>query len=254
MNSLSMQPLTSLNEHRSRLGLPPSRNLISSPAYNMENRSRNSPAYQGNLALRRNVPAEITDEENCRLRITGLPRDCTVHQLLGSIRDIGPVFASHIIHPSSSPPLQLDSATDLSIWETAAASLTFWSAPAANEFLRRHDARPFTVENHQTRVIRHRIRTESVDVNGQSRVLRIVGDPSVVNPDHLERVFSYDWQIVYDTDYVQFNRNFGGGYSNEVIWAFGSFRAQAHTVHKNINRCFAGRAQAVYMADPCAMP
>ncbi|KAI1121614.1 hypothetical protein F5Y10DRAFT_271897 [Nemania abortiva] len=249
VNICTWWPLHNLNQHRARLGLPPSRNLISSAASGVMNQQRqptNSPAYQGDPSLPRNIPAAIPDELNCRLWITGLPPTCTVHQLLGNIRGIGPIFACHITQPNLTGPR---------IWETAAASLTFFAASAANEFLRQssYPNQPFTVGGHRTRMVRHRIRTDSEPVNGQSRVLRIVGDPSIVRPDVLSRVFSELWNIRFDTDFVQFRLGFDGRGNNEVIWAFGSFRAQAHTVHRKINNDFRGRAQALYMADPCAL-
>ncbi|GAW18088.1 hypothetical protein ANO14919_075590 [Xylariales sp. No.14919] len=203
--------------------------------------TRNSLAYQGNVLLRRNICAAIPDELNCRLWITGLPAACTVHQLLECIRGIGPVYACHINQPNSTGP---------KIWETAAASLTFFTADAANRFLEWNAVQPFTVAGHVTKIVRHRIRTESVPVNGRSRVLRIVGDAEIVQPNYLHRLFSGDWQIRFDTDYIQFTAGEGGG-SNEIIWAFGSFRAQAHVICMKINRLFIGRVRAIYIADPC---
>ncbi|KAI1300346.1 hypothetical protein F5Y03DRAFT_397293 [Xylaria venustula] len=236
-----MNWLDILNSHRARLGLGPSRNLLSSMVGGIGTKPENSPAYQGNTSLPRNICAPIPDELNCRLWITGLPASCTVHQLLEAIRGIGPVFACHITKPSISGP---------KVWKTAAASLTFFTADAANRFLQLNDLQPFTVSGHRTRIVRHRIRTESVNVNGRSRVLRIVGDPEIVHPGYLNRVFSEEWMIRFDTDYIQFAAD-GEGKANEIIWAFGSFRAQAHIICASINKCFIGRAMAIYVADPC---
>ncbi|TGJ84830.1 hypothetical protein E0Z10_g3903 [Xylaria hypoxylon] len=236
----ALEPLQDLNAFRARLGLPPSRHLISSVANLQQPQGENSRAYQGNVFLRRNIPAAIADEQNCRLWITGLPPTCTVHQLLKCI-SIGPIYACHINEPNSTGP---------KIWETAAASLTFFTADAANRFLALDAVQRFTVEGHVTRMVRHRIRTESVYVNGRSRVLRIVGDPNIVQPEYLSRIFSEGWEIRFDTDYMRFTADEEGKF-NEIIWAFGSFRAQAHVIYMNINKFFAGRAQAMYIADPC---
>ncbi|KAI0541044.1 hypothetical protein GGR58DRAFT_457712 [Xylaria digitata] len=219
------------------MGLPPSRNLISSGYRG----AGNSQAYQGNIRLSRNICAAIPEELNCRLWITGLPSDCTVHRLLGHIRGIGPVYACHINKPTT---------TGSRIWQTSAASLTFFTADAANRLLACDAERPFTVEGHVTKIVRHRIRTEPIPVNGRSRVLRIIGDVNIVRPDFLERVFSEIWNIRFDTDYMR--RVDNGSYDvNELIWAFGSFRAQAHVICMKINRYFAGYAQAIYIVDPC---
>ncbi len=236
----TLEPLHTLNTHRARLGLGPSKNLISSEFGTTKIHPENSPAYQGNTSIPRNICAPIPDELNCRLWITGLPATCTMHQILGRISE-GPIFACHITKPSLWGP---------KIWATAAASLTFFTADAANRFLERNALEPFTVEGRQTKVVRHRIRTESVDVNGRSRVLRIVGDPRIVQPEYLNRLFTEDWMIQFDTDYVQFTPD-ENGKANEIIWAFGSFRAQAHMVYINVNKRFTGRAQAIYVADPC---
>ncbi|KAI1428348.1 hypothetical protein F5Y12DRAFT_782761 [Xylaria sp. FL1777] len=240
----SLEPLHTLNAYRAALGLGPSKNLISSTTGTLEIPQENSLAYQGNTALRRNICAPIPNELNCRLWITGLPATCTVNQLLGCIRGIGPIYACHITKPNS---------TGAKVWETAAASLTFFTAEAANRFLEQDALHPFTVADHRTKIVRHRIRTESVNVNGRSRVLRIVGDPRIVHPDYLARVFTHDWTVRFDTDYVQFTPDADGGAANEIIWAFGSFRAQAHTICMNINKAFVGRAQAIYVADPCVL-
>ncbi|KAI0424565.1 hypothetical protein F5Y09DRAFT_347580 [Xylaria sp. FL1042] len=238
---VSLKPLHTLNAFRASLGLGPSENLISSAIDAKENQLENSPAYQGDISLRRNICAPIPDELNCRLWITGLPKGCTVHKLLRCIRGIGPIFACHITRANP---------TGAKAWDTAAASLTFFTADAANYFLGQDAINPFTVEGHRTRIVRHRIRTESVCVGGRSRVLQIVGDADVVRPGYLQRVIAEEWKIRFDTDFVRFCADEGRGV-NEIIWAFGSFRAQAHIICMKINKKFGGRARAIYISDPC---
>ncbi|KAI0505260.1 hypothetical protein F5B22DRAFT_651886 [Xylaria bambusicola] len=240
---LDLAPLHYLNEFRKLHGLGPSRNLISSIITETEvdketQLENNSPAYHGNKTLRRNICADISQEQSCRLWIMGLPPTCTVHQLLSCIRGIGPIFACHLTPP------RVDGTK---IWETSAASLTFFTADAANKFLARHIADPFTVGGFKTKVVKHMIKTKGVSVNGRSRVLRIVGDPDIVQPELLYCVITEDWGVNFDTDYIHFNP----GTTNEIIWAFGSFRAQAHIICVSINTVFEGRAQAIYIADPC---
>ncbi|KAI1365710.1 hypothetical protein F5Y08DRAFT_352642 [Xylaria arbuscula] len=225
---LDVAPRDYLNAYREMLGLRKSTNLICSRQ------------YRGNLKIEANNCADIPEEENCRLWITGLPPTCTHSQLLSSIRGIGPVYASHITEPQQDGPRT---------WETSAASLTFFTADATNKFLAQHAAvEPFTVGGFKTKVIRHRIKTRGAAVNGRSRVLRIVGDSWLVEPERLHRVITVEWGVRYDTDFMQFTP---GGAVSEVVWAFGSFRAQAHIIFGNINRFFSGRARAMYIADPC---
>ncbi|KAI1356957.1 hypothetical protein F5Y01DRAFT_8185 [Xylaria sp. FL0043] len=238
---VTLEPLHTLNAFRFSLGLGPSRNLISSTLGAKEIPPENSPAYQGDTSLPRNVCAPIPAELNCRLWITGLPEGCTVNKLLSCIRCIGPIFACHITRPKQA---------GTKAWETAAASLTFFTADAANHFLEQDAVRPFTVDGHRTKIVRHRIRTESVDVKGRSRVLQIVGDPEVVRPEYLERLITEEWNVRFDTDFMRFEAD-EERKLNKIVWAFGSFRAQAHTVCMKINKYFVGRAQAIYIADPC---
>ncbi|KAI8953753.1 hypothetical protein F4801DRAFT_596990 [Xylaria longipes] len=238
----TLGPLNILNDFRARRGLPPSRNLISSAVLMTKAELGNSSVYPRYDSFRHNNSFLITDERNCRLWITGLPATCTVHALLEGIRGIGPVFACQIITPNL-PGAQP--------WETAAASLTFFTSDAANRFLQRAAVRPFTVARHVAKAARHRIHAESTHVNGRSRVLRIVGHPTIVRPQYLAHVFEACWLVRFDTDFVRFHADESGGW-NEITWAFGSFRGQAQVIHTKINRYLVGSARAMYLADPCA--
>ncbi|KAI1750954.1 hypothetical protein F4782DRAFT_531989 [Xylaria castorea] len=239
----TLRPLNILNEFRARMGLPASRNLISSAVLMTKTELGNSSTYPRYDSLRHNISALILKERNCRLWITGLPATCTVHEVLKVIRGIGPVSACQIIAPNSSGAKP---------WETAAASLTFFTADAANCFLERTAVRPFIVANHVAKVVRHRIHAESTHVNGRSRVLRIVGDPNIVRPQYLAQVFSESWLVQFDTDFIQFQPDKNGKW-NEITWAFGSFRGQAQVIYTKINRYLVGHAQAMYLADPCVL-
>jgi hypothetical protein len=271
---LTAEPIITLNAFRENLGLGPSKNLISSPAYDARlrqpsshlrspppcvspaaaesrvcqephrhGRERSSPAYQGDPNLPGNRCAPIPDEQNCRLWITGLPAECTVHQLLGKIEGVGPVYACHVNAPILSGPKRCS---------TAAASLTFFTADAATRFLNESKKKPFAVDGCETSIMRHRIKTESVPVSGRSRVLLIVGDPDIVRIETLAFLFSEIWHIRFDTDHVLFMPSEQEGGRNKVVWAFGSFRAQAQVIFTNVNRYFEGRAFALYQSDPCS--
>ncbi|KAI0864118.1 hypothetical protein F4860DRAFT_510978 [Xylaria cubensis] len=235
---VTLRPLNTLNEFRAQMGLPPSRNLLSSAILMTKTELGGSSVGPRDNSLRCNNNYPILEERNCRLWITDLPAKCTVHMLLERIRGIGPVFACSIITPNAKP------------WETAAASLTFFTADAANLFLERTAVRPFAVASHVAKVVRHRIHAEPIHVNGRSRVLRIVGHPMIVRPQYLAQVFSEFWRIRFDTDFIRFHANENGIW-NEITWAFGSFRGQAQAIYTKTNRYFAGQARAMYLADPC---
>ncbi|KAI1214776.1 uncharacterized protein F4807DRAFT_466248 [Annulohypoxylon truncatum] len=209
---------------------------------------RNCPSsrrYRGNRALSRNRSADISNEMNCRLWISGLPPGCTISELLKEVRGVGPIYATHIV-----PPLirVLETETKVDI-PTSAASLTFFTASAAHLFLIRHTIHPFTVGSYTTAVSRHRIRTKPVPVDGQSRVLVITGDPDIVTPEKLTSLFTEKWNIRYETDFMEYTPGQG---SNEIIWAFGSFRAQAEAVYIRLSKYPAKNITIRYESDPCA--
>lgn len=52
--------------------------------------------YMGDATNERNRSADIPDEQNCSLYITGLPVDVTVRDIFDDIRNIGKVFSLHI--------------------------------------------------------------------------------------------------------------------------------------------------------------
>ncbi|KAI0884381.1 uncharacterized protein GGS22DRAFT_189510 [Annulohypoxylon maeteangense] len=273
--------LEALNLHRRRLGLDPSQNLIGSGLsrmpegelfpflsiisptrpYNDENGDPDgllsssisaeniisdrdyppAPRYRGNRALSRNRSADIPHEMNCRLWIAGLPPNCTVSELLREVRDIGPVYATHIV-----PPLIHGTKVNIA---TSAASLTFFTASAAHMFLLRHSVYPFTVCGYTTCVSRHRIRTKPVPVDGQSRVLLITGDPEIVNPETLTSLFVEKWNIRFETDFMKYTPGKG---CNEIVWAFGSFRAQAQAAYIRLSQYPSRNITILYKPDPCA--
>ncbi|KAI1097242.1 hypothetical protein F4804DRAFT_328160 [Jackrogersella minutella] len=179
---------------------------------------------------------------NCRLWISGLPPTCTVKQLLSQIRGIGPVYAVHIVPP------QIDNTTSKTSISTSAASLTFFSEDAANKFLLRHDQQPITVGGYTIYIVRHRIRTKSFPADGQSRVLVISGNPEIVTPEHLTHLFSEEWNIRFDTEYVEFRQ---GHVTNEIVWAFGSFRAQAQAAYLFLSDLSREGISVHYAPDPC---
>jgi len=58
-----------------------------------------SPNYRGNPDLERNRSAAIPPDHNCSLFVTGLAPTTTTGELLGAIRDVGRVYATHINGP-----------------------------------------------------------------------------------------------------------------------------------------------------------
>ncbi|KAI0847247.1 hypothetical protein F5Y00DRAFT_123924 [Daldinia vernicosa] len=133
---------------------------------------------------------------------------------------------------------------------TSAASVTFFSHYDANFFLAKHAAIQFMVNGYRATIHKHRIRTVSIDVNGQSRVLIIRGHPYCVDPQWLTWLFTEKFKIHYDTDYLIYTP---GRVTSEVIWAFGSFRAQAHTIYNRLTQEFSNSMTVTYGTDPCSV-
>lgn len=158
----------------------------------------------------------------------------------GAAQNIGAIYASHIV-----PPLvHTDPTPENPNIPTAAASITFFRTSDANRFL----VTPFTVDGFLTTATRHRIRTRETPVNGRSRVLVIRGSPSNVNPVHLQRIFREDFGIKFDVDFIRQQEQNGLG---EVIFAFGSFRAQAQAAYIGLRKHFRGSITVCYGPDPC---
>lgn len=78
--------------------------------------------YMGDYTNDKNKSADIPDEKNCSLYITGLPLDVTVKDIFDDIRDIGKVFSLHI-----SPPKEGKS--------KRAAAIVFFTRAAAGKQL-----------------------------------------------------------------------------------------------------------------------
>ncbi|CAJ2506213.1 Uu.00g003430.m01.CDS01 [Anthostomella pinea] len=175
--------------------------------------------YRGDLSLARNQSADIPDSNNCRLWITGLPPGCIVRQLLGAIRETGPIYATNI-----SPPV-IDASHAI---HTSTASLTFFTIEATTLFLNRHATNRFTVDGFPTTMVRHRIRTEPMNPGRRSWVLQTTGNPTIVTPENLTRIITQQWNIRFETDFVEY---VPGMEQSEIVWAFSGFRAQAHSSH-----------------------
>jgi hypothetical protein len=197
--------------------------------------------YKGDYTLPRNRPADIPEEQNCSVFITGLPGDVTTHQLLSIIRDTGRVWASVI-----NPPI--------SVQGTAAAKITFFTPAAAQTFLARANGQGqpgFVVRGHQTVVRPDRNRVPAADeLEGHTRCLMIAGPRDIVTEAGLAAYFSQRFR--FETDEVDFLVR--GQVINVVEWRFGSYRCQAQWAWRSIREDAFLQAQGVrvnFERDPC---
>ncbi|KAI1869497.1 hypothetical protein JX265_006587 [Neoarthrinium moseri] len=205
--------------------------------------TRNSRAYHGNLYLERNRDADIPDEENCRLWLTGIPPETHYGGLL-SFRNAGPIYASHLTEPQ----LYTRWSDGKEVYSRA-ASITFFRAEDANRFLLAHQDNNLRINGWMIDMRRHRIRTRSMHPCGRSRVLLIKGDPAVVHPRALDLIIRNVWRIYYDVDFLHYEEWNGCG---KLVIAFGSFRAQAQQVAFHLQTAYAQQVVIEYLDDPCA--
>ncbi|KAK3488041.1 uncharacterized protein B0T23DRAFT_364498 [Neurospora hispaniola] len=84
--------------------------------------------YMGDATNERNRSANIPDNLNCSLYITGLPIDITVRQIFDDIRNIGKVYSLHISPRGDSH-------------SRAAAAIVFFTRAAAERFYNRFSTR-----------------------------------------------------------------------------------------------------------------
>ncbi|CAJ2508856.1 Uu.00g138820.m01.CDS01 [Anthostomella pinea] len=192
--------------------------------------------YLGDLRLYRNTSANIPAEMSTRLWLTGLPAFCTYHQFFMAIRGGGRVYATHVVDPNDNIP-------------TSAASMTFFSETDANAFIERCQSTPLMLGHHEVSVRIHRIFTEAVRTNSQSRALCITGHPYVADPKFLDWLFREKWGIKYDVDMVLHTP---GTSSSRVVYVFGSVRGQSERIYSRLIRDFSNSVSVKYLKDPAA--
>ncbi|KAI1777468.1 hypothetical protein F4818DRAFT_439822 [Hypoxylon cercidicola] len=160
---------------------------------------------------------EVPPSQNCSLHIGNLPPDCTISDLLGSIRDIGKVYASNIRPPTNE-------------YHTAAAKLVFWDRDAVDRFLKLASEGKFTVGRYVpiVRMNNHRAAAQSQSI--LSRVLLIRGPRQIVEQSYLEnffrKLFRYDLETVVVVDRSEF--------FTKLEFRFSSYRCQASNAMKYV--------------------
>ncbi|KAB5523890.1 hypothetical protein GE09DRAFT_1257647 [Coniochaeta sp. 2T2.1] len=200
-----------------------------------------SPNYRGNIHIPRNKSADIPDNHNCGLFITGLPPTVTITELLATVRDCGRVYATHINGPEPENGHY-----------TCAAKLIFFERKAADIFYQRHMFGGLTIAGHpgyRARVTWNRIKSaEPPYPKNVTRVLMIVGPSVFVNPDSLTAYFKSKFD--FEVDQI-FDRGSMGD-RRGVEYRFGSFRCQAEAAKMALAREMADQGVQVHFGpDPC---
>ncbi|KAI1389073.1 uncharacterized protein F4822DRAFT_429685 [Hypoxylon trugodes] len=196
--------------------------------------------YRGDMSLPSNTGADVKEEDNTNLWITGLPGSITYHELLGAITKTGRIRSSVINQPNEGTA-------------TAAASISFFKRQEAEVLYHAIDEGKLMIGGQFPRVRWNRNRVaEPKTTEYVSRVLLVVGDLQVVNREYLERFWA--GKFVYDIDEVI---NHGtttaedSGPLGRLEYRFGSWRAQAAMAAKSLNEELAGFLKTEFGKDPC---
>lgn len=194
-----------------------------------------SPNYLGNPNIDRNRSADIPPEKNCSVFITGLSPDLTTADLLGSIRNIGRIYATHINQPDPNKG-----------HHTCAAKVVFFERVAAERFYKQFHETGFWVRNRPSyvgRVVWNRIRSAEQDPNGKkSRVLLISGPKNIVNQKSLVHYFESKITFQIETIRTYYVHVPAGaatqpGRERELVeFRFGSYRCQAEAAKMALAR------------------
>ncbi|OTA93155.1 hypothetical protein M434DRAFT_11824 [Hypoxylon sp. CO27-5] len=181
-----------------------------------------------------NESQDIEANASCSLWVTGLPPDCTVKDLLSSIRSAGKIFGCNINPPSDTG-------------RTSAAKIVFWDRAGTNKFLNQYVWGLFKVKDYKPKVIMNRILAASQPPSNRSRVVRVVGPDAIVNEEYLERYFKQhffynleEFSLIYHNEETKVAR---------VEIRFSSHRAQAAAAAIWINLARGGKENAVEGMD-----
>ncbi|OHE91001.1 hypothetical protein CORC01_13713 [Colletotrichum orchidophilum] len=201
-----------------------------------------SPNYQGDPLNMQNQSAQINNNENTALWLTGLPTNCTYKMLLEAIArcaPIGKVFSTVInaANPAANMPF-------------AAAKVVFFNRVAAANCLRAIVQGRVVVGGRRPSARWNRIKSASQPDTSRSRVILIRGPSSLISRDALESWFSQCFR--YQTEDILVHPRQAGVTTLE--WRFGSYRAQATSAAQVLSRVKLGNTKLEWRwgLDPCA--
>lgn len=160
----SFPPHDALSRHepvpaRPRIPNPLDSVVVAQYNHAMAQRERRDRTYINNLWAQR---AEIPVSQSCSLHISNLPPDCTISQLLGSIRGVGKIYASNTRPPTDK-------------YHTAAAKIVFWDRASVDRLLTRSFQGAFIIGRYTPHVRMNDHRVAAQPQSEQSRVLQIDG-------------------------------------------------------------------------------
>ncbi|KAI1079750.1 hypothetical protein F5B20DRAFT_580905 [Whalleya microplaca] len=202
--------------------------------------------YQG--CVKNNESVDILQTENCAVFLRNLPFNCDIPLLLGSLRNIGKIYASNIVPPSDR-------------FDTAGAKIVFFDRSAVDNLFEQIKSKRLTVGERFPEVVHNRHRAAAQPVSNKSRVVIIMGPPEIVNPAHLRHFFA-GANFWYDIDQITTCWEEPG--QRVMEWHFSSFRCQAsnamRAIYEKKGSSFRNKQEqelwakvtATWGIDPCA--
>lgn len=176
-----------------------------------------SPNYEGDTTNARNKSADVPDELNTSVWITGLPPTCTYNALLVAMAQVGNMgkIWSTVINPANPREGKF----------FAAAKVVFFTRKGAERLMGSIQAGRLIVAGRRPRATYNRIKSAPQKESTKSRVVVFEGPASLVNERRLNEWFST--KFTYQTESVQILEHKAGSNTNVLEWRFGSYRAQA---------------------------
>ncbi|CAJ2501504.1 Uu.00g043570.m01.CDS01 [Anthostomella pinea] len=175
--------------------------------------------YRGDPNTPENQCADIPSDQNVSRFVAGLPPNCTINMLLGSIREIGKVYSSNMVPPDSSFG-----------YSTAGAKIVFWDRAGAHRLDDLWGQGDWYVGTYMLILRPNRIRMAEHVASRCSRVLVLHGPSCIVDRHYLtaffQRLFTFDMNdvVVIIEDQVHKVR--------KLEYRFASYRCQAQFAEK----------------------
>lgn len=200
---------------------------------------RGNPAkYRGDPNIPENMSADIPENQNTSLYISGMGPDTKFSDILAVIRGVGKIYSLYV-----NPPLEIHTG--------CAAKLTFFTRASAEKFFN-NTRGGFLVRGYLATVRWNRIRVPEQTIHKDgSRVVIIRGPKYIVNIKVISKVIDGNIRY-YDMEKANIKQLDGMEGFAEMELHFGCFRAQAHSALIVLNRELGGtRFRVSYGTDPC---
>ncbi|OTB09440.1 hypothetical protein M426DRAFT_256594 [Hypoxylon sp. CI-4A] len=192
------------------------------------------------------------NSQNCALHIENLPPDCTIADLLGSIKGVGKVFASNVRPPAGK-------------YLSSAAKIVFWDRAAVDRLLALVEQGTFIVGNYAPRVKPNAHKSLPQGPSDASRVIIIYGPAAIIYKKYL----AYFFGSLFQFDLESVRTLYESGLHTALEFRFASYRLQASNAAKFIDMAVRGQhikgvnltmgemdlwreVQYTWGVDPCA--